>query len=127
MKGFKPFRERKVPSGILKDFDAEVKRKILQGRSPWGALGAGISVAALALLFVFLLLWRQAPETRVSTKTAAPVVIAEREDVQELEITDEVEILKAVGAWTEDDDLALGISVENAVTELELASVQLPL
>jgi hypothetical protein len=127
MKALKQARERKVPPDLLKNFESDVEKRIHErGRLSWG-LRAGIPAAALALLFLFLVLWRHAPGPMPPSTAPAKLTGAGERSSEESRLIEELELFKALEVWTEEDDLALGVSLENTVAELELATPQLPL
>ena len=121
IKGLKNVRDRQVPQQALRDFSESVEQRIFEKEKQRKRLiGVGVPAAALALALVFF---------AVSRFLFIPGVPPATEPVptQESEIIAEVQILRELGAWTEEDDLAIGVSVETSFAELELMAPQFPL
>jgi hypothetical protein len=120
LKELEPAREAKVPAHLLKDFDARVVKRIgVTTGLPWG-IGVGIPVLAVALAlfcFAYFTFWQRPFTAKTPVKAVEP----------ESEMLAEVEALKTLGVWTDEDDLALGIPLEQSFAELELAVPELPL
>ena len=122
-------RDQKMPEGLLKDFSAGVERKIRERNVRPAGIGAGFGWAsALALGLVLLVLgaviWKLLPAKRpivVPVKSASPTYVIMRSPGSPSEIVNEIEALKELGVWTDEDEEKLGIALEETFSELELA------
>ncbi len=119
MKGFKPFRERKIPAEASKGLDAAVEKRI-RAKAPL-PLEVWVGVPALALGLCLLAL----AVSKFPFTGEAPSLKPEAAETETQELFQEVELLKALDAWTEEDDALLEISPENSMAELELGVPQL--
>ncbi len=137
-------RPREVPREVLKGFRESVEKRILEsGERP---AFAGFPLPALALTVALLMLLgaggmlalrlrqpavsKEAPPAvqTVPQESAAgaPENRAVRRETPQpsaqgdSELLTDVEVLEALGAWTEDDEKSVGINVENRLQDLEL-------
>ena len=142
-------RQGHVPDKDLEDFHDEVMKKILERqRSGFGhpyagfAVAAGISIAVIfsAILYIRLVpVEKPKPVAMEVTKQAAvsPIIPASVETVKaetlasqakkaelpvftEATLVDEIEALKELGAWTEDDEAEAGIPADVTFSDLEV-------
>lgn len=136
MKRMKPVRDRRVAPEFLKGFAASVVRKIesKNGPAPVRSLGwrhacrqAGAAVPVFAVLVLAVVTVMRLPgQQRPVPTSAAPAVfeIAQLPDQHPVEaaetaLTEEIEALKELGAWTDEDEKAAGVTGE----EEEIAEV----
>ena len=139
-------RANEVPKEILKGFRESVEKRILETEGYPAALGfplpaAAVCLGVLVLLAAAFLMLRSHPETarpgKAMTEEVQPIenpassLPAVREDTgsqegaepaapPDAELLTDVEVLQALGAWTEDDEKSVGINVENRLQDLEL-------
>ena len=111
MKGMKKLREREVPENVLRGFSDSIEKQILAVRAQPPMFGNGIVVFSVCLLLAAGLLIWQWPNV---VKNVAP-------DHQAVllgtDIDTDIQVLKALGEWTEEDEIALGIPLENVFAE----------
>ena len=144
MEKMKNLREQKMPEGLLWNFGAQVERKILarQARPTGMGLGwASLFAAGLAFLLFGVAVWKllparprvvPVPVTASVTSipaVSAPVILRPKaeESTRDIlrsapaEIVNEIEALKEIGVWTDEDEEKIGIALEETFDELELA------
>lgn len=141
MAALKGMRDQKMPEGLLKDFSAGVERKILERKIRPAGSGAGwvgVFVFCFAFLIFGVVLWKLFPVSKpqvipvpVTVTMTASVPGASKPEggipgkikmpLNEAEITSEIEALRELGVWTEEDEEKLGIVMEETLSELELA------
>lgn len=125
-KRFRPFRDQKIARGELEGFEPAVMRKIQvsSAHSP-GAPVFGIA-AAVCLSFALIgagIGWFHLLPSGAARKTPVqPVQVLAAEPVREAELMTEIEALKELGIWDEEDDKGIGITLENTLSELDLES-----
>lgn len=171
---FRPLKEVRIPQEIFKNFDVQVRRKIMEQEHrllPLGVWYAAVAVSLVTIAAIGILVWRmniKAPEPIAqpvkavlgesqrqsvpsdNSKLLRPARPAENESVQgtaadhdagaalsdsnlgnglpdsempalkDSDLVTEIEALQELGAWTEEDDDSIGISLEHSLAELEL-------
>ena len=139
MEIFKPARNQAMPEGLLKNFSARVESKILKGNIRAGLGGGGLAAWGFAFFILAVVLWRVLP-AQGPAAVPVPVIVLESpalrvppgakqspvpHDVSapatETEILSDIEALKELGVWTEEDEEKIGILAEERFSELELA------
>lgn len=124
MERMKPVRERRVAPEFLKGFSASVVRKIEAKKEPatrsftWQA--AVPVFAVLVLAFVTLVRPNGILQPQAPVPESAVFEIAQLpEPVLQVEATlaDEIEALKELGVWTNEDEEAVGVEAEEAELE----------
>ena len=140
MEALKELRGQKIPEGLLKDFSAGVEQKIRDRNvRPLGAGLGWTSFLALGVAFLVfgIVIWKLLPSRpRVipiparsaaespavfSTRATAPAAEKFSAPLAEAEISSEIEALRELGVWTDEDEQKLGIALEETFDELELA------
>lgn len=128
---FRPHKEARVPDELLKDFDTQVKRRILDRKSrafPFGIAYAALAVLVLTIAAFGLFFWkinlptpRPVAEPVAAVSSQAPIQSTpETADLEESDLLTEIAALQELGVWTEADDDSIGISIEQSLSELEL-------
>jgi hypothetical protein len=124
MERMKPVRERGITPEFLKGFSASVVRRIEAkdepSPRPFGWKAAVPVFAVLVLAFVTLVRPGGILRPEAPAPEAAVFEIAQLpEPVQKAEATlaDEIEALKELGAWTSEDEEAVGVEGEDAELE----------
>lgn len=139
-KSLESVRSREVPREVLKGFRDSVEKQILAGGGAPSGHGFSVPAAALAVVLaaalggsaVFMMSSR--PDTAVEIKPesgtlsapqeVAPVFtsseVRETQTLPESDVLTDVEVLEALGVWTEEDDRSVGFQVENRFQEIEL-------
>ncbi len=115
----KKAREIQVPSEILKDFSGQVQKKILERRARaafFMGVEAGALVIALVLGAIALMHFR--PVTQQTAPAPEPAS-AQLKELEESDIVSEIEALKELGVWTDEDETAIGIPADTALGDLE--------
>lgn len=147
MDAAKNTREQKIPEGELKDFHEGVMRKIMERQNagagfPYMGL-AFVAALSLAVTFGAVIYMKsvkvepvtQEEASEIKPVAAAPVLQQEIPEIKtpvpqpkvqasapalnEAEIIDEIEALKELGAWTEEDEAEAGIPVEVTFGDLD--------
>jgi len=125
MKSTQPLREKRVSEGILKGFSASVERR-LEAKKKAGSPSRALSPAWIPAFAVMLVASVVVLRLPLNSMSVAPVVqtmdYAQLDDA-ELDIDAEIEALKALGVWDENDDGLLG-TVDADMEELEYSSQQ---
>ncbi len=137
-------REKKVPEKDRQGFQESVMRKIAERQivSP-GIPYFGVSVmAAICVLAVLGVIWMSRPATAPAPKTevkpfvqaqpaapmtSAPVIISQeakpaavsKKPMTEQEILNDIEALRELDSWTEQDEEEAGIPVEVTFSDLD--------
>lgn len=139
-KSLESVRPGEVPREVLKGFREAVENQILAGGSTPAGGGSPVPAVALVLLLaaalgiVFLFMSVRAdknveikpelealPAPASAPRFASSEVSAEASaPVLEAEVLTDVEVLEALGVWTEEDDRSVGFQVENRFQEVEL-------
>ena len=127
MKALKNLRERNVPPQVLKGFSASVTARIRQkeGAKEFQAAPeksfVPVWVPVFAVLMIALVVvlnshfkWNPSSSLVLSP---AQLVFANVSD-----ISDEIATLSELGAWTEEDEKAVGVSTENNLDDLDLTN-----
>lgn len=108
MKDFKPLREKKIPSEILKGFSTSVEREILKRqdqklfRPGWIRTWMPALVPALGILVIVVSTVVLKGPHRSSMPWALGVVS---------DLSEEIQALEDLGAWTEEDDRSVDPSL----------------
>ncbi len=113
MKNLKQFRDQKVPESTLHHFSDSVEKEILKSKGGMPAFGTGAVVFSVALVLAAGLLIWQWPNLTQAPASSEKLVLQKTISL-ESQIEADVEVLKALGEWTEDDERAVGIPIENA-------------
>ncbi|MBI3307409.1 MAG: hypothetical protein HYZ84_06375 [Candidatus Omnitrophica bacterium] len=118
MEKMKKLREQPLPEYLLKDFSDSVQNKIFERQKQKMIISIlGVSFAVLAIAAAGLIFWyshRIVPNVPEPELAAKETVITRESDVSE-----DLAVLEALGAWGEEDEVALGNALENALGELE--------
>jgi len=117
MKGFKKNRDRKVPESILRGFSESVEKQILEAKSQNTVFGGGAMVFSISFVLIAAILLWQWPNLIKQVPSDAKFSFNEKTAFQESDIDSDVQVLKALGEWNEEDEAAMGIPVENAFAE----------
>ncbi len=138
-KNLESVRPREVPREVLKGFRESVEKQILAGGGAPAGHGFSVPAAALAVVLaaalggaaVFMLASR--PDTAVEIKPEFGTLSAPQEtpgftssEVRtetaspEADVLTDVEVLEALGVWTEEDDRSVGFQNANRFQEVEL-------
>ena len=141
MEALQEVRHQKIPEGLLRNFSTEVQRKIQERNIRPAGIGLGLGIwviLALAFLTFGMVIWKllppapkpkvvpilmpvsQIPAAATPSSSAPPSKITPA-PLTESEIISEIEALKELGVWTEEDEAKLGITLEETFSELELA------
>lgn len=136
----------KVPEAMTRDFAAAVENKILEGSRPF--LPLAVAVPAFLLTFAFVagfIFWfwharlqpAQAPRLEGAAASSATVAVPVAEKparklekpvpaetpasmaMTEKDLASEIAVLRELGVWSEEDERAIGISLEDDLTDLE--------
>lgn len=116
-----------LPEKVREDLSAEVMRKIVARR--WRRrLGAGVGIAACLLTaLVFLIAtWQTAPRPKEmeqrsvpSSHVSDPMYSEEGVVMNEEDLLEEIEALRELGLWDEEDEVGIGIEWESSFEELD--------
>ena len=135
----------KVPEAMTRHFAASVENKILEGARSFLPLAVAVpavlaAFALLAGLVVWFLSARLQPAPEPSLEGAAATSVSRPEDASESisvpreigdrlmepvpvmaekDLASEIEILRELDVWTEEDERAIGISLEDDLADLE--------
>lgn len=116
MKETKKLREHKIPESAFRGFSESVEKEILKSKGASHAFGAGTFLLSVSLVFaVGLLIW-QWPNLTHQPNTGQKFVMNKSVSLESA-INADVQALKALGEWSEEDEIALGIPVENAFAD----------
>lgn len=137
---FREAGKQPVPAEIRSRFAINVEKKILERNHqpvyPGFAI-AGFAVVFLTLAAMVLLKTRPVPEAAVPTisqtqalpiqRIETPAVVSSPIEAvkavlneKEEAMADEIVFLEELGQWTSDDELAVGFSVEESFSEIEM-------
>lgn len=138
-KNLESVRPREVPREVLKGFRESVEKQILAGGGAPAGYGFSVPAAAFAVVFAAVLggaaffMLSSRPDTGVEIEPEFGAVSAPQEmpgftpsEVRtetvspEADVLTDVEVLEALGVWTEEDDRSVGFQVENRFQEVEL-------
>ncbi len=143
MQALRSVREKKVPNNILRNFDVLVAQRIIHQQKENPVFAGGWALVLLPALAIVLAvgIWRFFPEFKKPSPTVpaltsqfvqpeplkveavealVPAAISVA-DLHEEEIADEIEALKDLGVWTDEDESSVGILPENTFDELDMA------
>ena len=125
MKLAEKLRETKVPENMRNDFSKSVEDRILRERRAPGlgwmlpsfALVFGLALAGAAAWFIMAPKQKPIAPVPVFSEPSGPPLAEFRES----NIIQEIEALKELGLWTDEDEEAIGIPAEQAFSEMEIA------
>lgn len=149
--GLKNIREKKVPDTVRQNFKQSVERRIMSAGRPAGfgfsfaMLPVFVLAAGVALCWFYLRPNRpvpvnveikqesapiQTPALVLKTVPEAPVKIQPNapklEEITESNLVAELEALKELGVWTEQDEEEIGIPADLIFEELEAMIGEMP-
>ena len=130
MDAVKSDREKKVPPAILKGFSASVEAKIRQNqpsleikyKSKRAWIPVWASVFAVMILGSLLVLRLPAGIKEVRVTSVKTIELAQANVTQ---LSDEIAILREIGAWTDDDEKSVGVTTDAELEDLELAKANM--
>lgn len=135
MAKFKSQRDKKVPWEIMKGFSASVENKLRERdqktfvfRPSRAWLPAAVPVFAVMVLASWVVLRTPAtvaPVVSPAVQVAAPLPVVTQlaqvsSPIENADMAEEIAALREIGAWTDDDQDAIG-----AIDELDLEQVEL--
>ena len=129
MKDLKEIREKKVPEKILDGFAASVEARIREDKRNVAAKAYDIKpkrflvpvfAPTFAVLIIGSVLVLRSP--LATRPEAVPQALTRRvsEKTTSDNISEEVAVLREVGAWTEEDEAAAGVSSDAGLSDIEL-------
>ena len=126
MEKLKTERQRKVPWEILKGFSASVEKRILQkqARPSFGLVPsrawAPVVVPVLAVMVLASVAVLRLPlSDRGAISPSGAIQLAQANNTSEVD--EEIAALKELGAWTEEDEQALGVGDQSILEDSELS------
>lgn len=110
-------QREKVPESILKNFDSDVRKRILSSHQTPLAL-MGIAAFGILLLILGLVFWQWKMRSNPIVEMKSEVTLPQKAPQTESEILEEIAALSEMGLWDEKDDESVGIDMDANIQEL---------
>lgn len=116
MKATAPLRDRKLNPKLLEGFAVSVERRIEAGRAAapkHSPMSLRAWVPAFAVLVLAVVAVSKISGPAPHAVATAPSVMELAQNGTEVSLAEEIEALRELGVWTDDDEAAAGVAAED--------------